>query len=98
MEPRRNHAVAQECLAPEASLVHPAFGAGGKYVLSTMTAPVVAAGVPTSAGPKDMLFILGANNVLYALDANGGEICGEKLSQSRYAAEAQGIALPRHTQ
>ncbi|HEY1876768.1 MAG TPA: PQQ-binding-like beta-propeller repeat protein [Rhizomicrobium sp.] len=49
-----------------------------KYVLSTMTAPVVAAGVSTAAGPKDMLFILGANNVVYALDANGGQLLWQK--------------------
>ena len=49
-----------------------------KYVLSTMTAPVVAAGVSTSAGPKDMVFILGANNMLYALDAGSGQILWQK--------------------
>jgi outer membrane protein assembly factor BamB len=49
-----------------------------KYVLSTMTAPVVAAGVSTAAGPRDMLFILGANNVLYALDAGSGQIVWQK--------------------
>src|ERR1700744_6485608 len=49
-----------------------------KYVLSTMTAPVVVAGVPTSAGPKDMLFILGANNVVFALDANSGQVLWQK--------------------
>ena len=32
-----------------------------KYVLSTMTAPIVAAGVATANGPTDMVFILGAN-------------------------------------
>jgi len=49
-----------------------------KDVLSTMTAPVLVAGVSTSAGPKDMLFILGANNVIYALDANNGQILWQK--------------------
>jgi outer membrane protein assembly factor BamB len=44
-----------------------------KYVLSTMTAPIVASGVATPAGPTDILFILGANDSLFALDANTGK-------------------------
>src|SRR5579863_1225086 len=49
-----------------------------KYVLSTMTAPVLVAGVSTGTGTKNMLFILGANNVIYALDANNGQILWQK--------------------
>lgn len=49
-----------------------------KYVLSTVTAPVLVAGVSTPSGPKDMLFILGANNVIYALDANSGQMLWQK--------------------
>ena len=44
-----------------------------QYVLSTMTAPTVAAGVATPSGPKDLLFILGANDTLFAVDANTGQ-------------------------
>ncbi len=44
-----------------------------QYVLSTMTAPVIAAGVPTASGPTDMLFVLGANDVLFAVDAASGK-------------------------
>src|SRR5437868_7809690 len=43
-----------------------------KYVLSTMTAPIVAAGVATPQGAKDLVFILGSNDTLYAIDANDG--------------------------
>ncbi len=49
-----------------------------KYVLSTMTAPVLAAGVATPAGPRDLLFILGANDMLFAVDANSGQIAWQK--------------------
>jgi outer membrane protein assembly factor BamB len=49
-----------------------------KYVLSTMTAPVLVAGVATPSGPKDLLFILGANDTLFALDANTGQIAWQK--------------------
>jgi outer membrane protein assembly factor BamB len=44
-----------------------------QYVLSTMTAPIVAAGVATPQGPKDMVFILGANDTLFAVDAASGQ-------------------------
>ncbi|HEX4270978.1 MAG TPA: PQQ-binding-like beta-propeller repeat protein [Rhizomicrobium sp.] len=49
-----------------------------KYVLSTMTAPVLVSGVSTASGPKDMLFILGANNAVFALDANNGQLLWQK--------------------
>ena len=41
-------------------------------VLSTMTAPVIAGGVSTPGGTRNMLFVLGADDVLYALDADSG--------------------------
>ncbi|MEY4966443.1 MAG: hypothetical protein RL274_2026 [Pseudomonadota bacterium] len=41
-------------------------------VLSTVTAPVIAAGIAMPGGSKDVMFILGANDILYALDANSG--------------------------
>src|SRR6478735_3866680 len=44
-----------------------------KYVLSTMTAPVLVAGVQTAQGPKDLLFVHGANDALFAVDANTGQ-------------------------
>jgi glucose dehydrogenase len=44
-----------------------------KYVLSTATSPIVVSGVATPAGPVDMLFILGANDTLFALDASSGK-------------------------
>jgi outer membrane protein assembly factor BamB len=44
-----------------------------RYVLSTMTAPIVAAQVATASGAKDLVFILGANDTLFAVDANSGQ-------------------------
>jgi len=41
-------------------------------VLSTVTAPVIAANVPMPGGNKDVMVILGANDVLYAIDAASG--------------------------
>ncbi|HKB97078.1 MAG TPA: PQQ-binding-like beta-propeller repeat protein, partial [Rhizomicrobium sp.] len=44
-----------------------------QYVLSTMTAPVLAAGIATANGPADILFVLGSNDMLFAVDANSGK-------------------------
>ncbi len=41
-------------------------------VLSTLTAPVVAADVSTRSGKKNILYILGADDVLFAIDADTG--------------------------
>lgn len=49
-----------------------------KYVLSTMTAPVIAANVATPSGPRDLLFILGSNDMLFALDAKTGATVWQK--------------------
>src|ERR1700756_2010264 len=37
-------------------------------VLSPLTAPLVAAGVSTPQGPKNLLFLLGADDTMFALD------------------------------
>jgi PQQ-like domain len=47
-------------------------------VLSTLTAPVVAAGIATARGVKDMLFTLGADDVMFAIDASNGAVIWQK--------------------
>ena len=47
-------------------------------VLSTLTAPVVAAGVSTPDGAKDLVFSFGIDDVLSAIDANTGKIVWQK--------------------
>mgnify|MGYP003946587175 CR=1 FL=1 len=47
-------------------------------VLSTLTAPVVAAGVSTPGGAKDLVFTIGMDDGLTALDANSGDIVWQK--------------------
>ena len=44
-----------------------------KYVLSTTTSPIVVSGVATPSGPADIIFILGADDTLFALDAGSGK-------------------------
>ncbi|HEX4272481.1 MAG TPA: PQQ-binding-like beta-propeller repeat protein [Rhizomicrobium sp.] len=47
-------------------------------VLSTLTAPVVAAGVATPDGAKDLVFSIGMDDVLSAVDAESGKIVWQK--------------------
>ncbi len=47
-------------------------------LLSTLTAPVVAGGVSTSAGPRDLVFTISIEDTLTALDAGSGQIVWQK--------------------
>ena len=47
-------------------------------VLSTLTAPVVAAGVSTPDGAKDLVFSVGMDDALSAVDASTGKIVWQK--------------------
>jgi outer membrane protein assembly factor BamB len=49
-----------------------------KFVLSTVTAPVLVAGVATPSGPRDIMIVHGADDRLFALDAASGAILWEK--------------------
>ena len=54
-----------------------------EIVLSTLTAPLVAEGVSTSRGPKNMLFLLGADDTMFALDADTGKTFWQKTFTNR---------------
>jgi glucose dehydrogenase len=47
-------------------------------VLSTLTAPLVAEGVSTAQGAKNLLFLLGADDTVFALDADTGKVFWQK--------------------
>jgi outer membrane protein assembly factor BamB len=47
-------------------------------VLSTLTAPLVAEGVSTPQGPKNLLFLLGADDTMFALEADTGKVFWQK--------------------
>ncbi len=49
------------------------------YILSTMTAPVVA-NVNTPQGPVQRVFVVGSDNTLFAIDAATGKIAWQKAS------------------
>jgi outer membrane protein assembly factor BamB len=49
------------------------------YILSTMTAPVVAV-MNTPQGPVERVFVVGSDNTLFAIDAATGKIAWQKAS------------------
>ena len=46
--------------------------------LSTVTAPVIAANVPTPQGPRNILYVHGRDDTLFALDVTSGAILWQK--------------------
>jgi outer membrane protein assembly factor BamB len=50
----------------------------GSIVLSTLTAPLVAEDVKTPQGPRNLLFLLGADDTMFALDADTGKTFWQK--------------------
>jgi outer membrane protein assembly factor BamB len=46
--------------------------------LSTLTAPLVAAGIDTAQGKKNLAFTVGADDTLFALDADSGKVVWQK--------------------
>jgi outer membrane protein assembly factor BamB len=47
--------------------------------LSTLTSPLAVSGVVTPQGPKNLLFVLGINDALYAIDADNGKVVWQKI-------------------
>jgi PQQ-like domain len=54
--------------------------------LSSLTAPVVAAGVMTPQGTKTLVYVAGSSNTFFALDAANGRIAWSRRFMSRLAA------------
>ena len=52
-------------------------------VLSTLTAPLVVEGVRTGQGTKNLLFLLGADDTIFALDADTGKVFWQKTLPTR---------------
>ena len=60
-----------------------------EYVLSTMTAPVVAT-VNTPHGPASRLFVVGSDNTVFALDAATGKIVWQKANPNTMQPRVKG--------
>jgi hypothetical protein len=59
------------------------------YILSTMTAPVVAT-VTTPQGPATRLFVVGSDNTVFAIDAASGKIVWQKANPNPMKEPHQG--------
>ena len=60
-----------------------------EYVLSTMTAPVVAA-INTPQGPSTRLFVVGSDNTVFAIDAATGKTIWEKANPNHLQPKVKG--------
>src|ERR1700678_3205179 len=60
-----------------------------EYILSTMTAPVVAT-VNTPQGPATRVFVVGSDNTLFAIDAATGKIAWQKANPNSIKEPKQG--------
>ena len=59
------------------------------YILSTMTAPVVAT-VNTPQGPAARVFVVGSDNTVFAIDAATGKIAWQKANPNSMKEPKQG--------
>ena len=63
-------------------------------MLSTLTAPLVVEGVNTSHGRKNLVFLVGSDDTVYALDADSGKIFWQKrFPQQAHAAADRNVAV-----
>jgi outer membrane protein assembly factor BamB len=66
-------------------------------VLSTLTAPVVVEGVGTGQGPKNLALVLGADDTLFAIDAESGKPVWQKNFTNSFTAQRAGTWLCPNT-
>ncbi len=61
--------------------------------LAALTAPIVVTDVPTESGKKDLVYIAGTGDVVYAIDTATGETVWEKKFRSQIDTDVQGMWL-----
>jgi outer membrane protein assembly factor BamB len=66
-------------------------------VLSTLTAPVIVAGASTSQGAKNLALVLGADDTLFAIDADSGKPVWQKSFTNSFTAQRAGSWLCPNT-
>jgi outer membrane protein assembly factor BamB len=65
--------------------------------LSTLTAPLVVSGVSTAGGVRNLVVLLGADNTLFALDADSGGVIWQKTHSNTATPERAANWLCPHT-
>jgi outer membrane protein assembly factor BamB len=66
-------------------------------VLSTLTAPLVVEGAATPQGTKNLVLVLGADDMLFALDADTGRPVWQKIFPNSFTAQRRGTWLCPNT-
>ncbi|HWY63311.1 MAG TPA: PQQ-binding-like beta-propeller repeat protein [Rhizomicrobium sp.] len=66
-------------------------------VLSTLTAPVIVEGVNTGQGSKNLALVLGADDTLFAVDADSGKPVWQKSFPNSFTAQRAGSWLCPNT-
>lgn len=61
--------------------------------LTALTVPIVVTGVKTEAGERDLVYVAGSGDVLYALDASTGERVWEVAFKMEVTAASEGFWL-----
>ena len=65
-----------------------------EIALSTLTAPLVVEGVTTSQGRRTLLFVVGSNDTVFAIDADNGKVVWQKsFPEHPHAAPDRHLAL-----
>ena len=65
-------------------------------VLSTLTAPLVAEGVKTPQGPRNLLFLLGADDTFFAVYADTGKFFWQKSFANPATPLGRHLAVSEH--
>jgi outer membrane protein assembly factor BamB len=69
-----------------------------ELVLSTLTAPLVVQGVNTSQGTKNLVFLVGSDDTVFALDADTGKIFWQKTFPNKLTPPRMTTWLCSNTQ
>jgi hypothetical protein len=67
-------------------------------VLSTLTAPLVVENVRTPQGPEDLVFVVGSNDTVYALEADTGKVAWQRRFPNTLAPKSAATYLCPNTQ
>jgi outer membrane protein assembly factor BamB len=69
-----------------------------ELVLSTVTAPLVAEGVETPQGRKNLVFLVGSDDTIYSIDADTGKVLWQKTFPNRLTPKQNATWLCSNTQ
>ena len=93
MEQSRNDAVERECFGARVAVERQLPIPPREIALSTLTAPLVVEGVTTSQGRRTLVFVVGSDDTVFAIDADSGKVVWQKASRTRSRPPDRHMAL-----